>query len=225
MSNKKYISQVLLFFFSGIVIPIIPVMFARYSPITFMQNSIHFEYLWIAIVVANFCLEVIFAALFQRMKKFYLFILQVLFYYCFWISVGIFLSLFNDRDIRKILLSMYGFSIIIIMICFIVGLCSKNIRLIKRKEAILGTCISMLIIIYMVIVKSYSFILTLAFLFIIILCCYYSAKQLNDLKQKSIPHSRLDRWSNIIDTAMDIGITFITLYFAIIALIFHKDDE
>lgn len=83
---------------------------------------------------------------------------------------------------------------------------------------ILGTCLSVMIIIFTIITKSGSCLSSLALIFIAFLCCVYSVKQFNDLKIEKSFNSGIEKWT-------DMSLTFITFVFTILAMLFPPSDD
>lgn len=224
MNNKNYISQVLFWLFSGMVIPIFLILTSKYY---IHKVNAHFMEVVGLIGIIVFVLEVFACSRFDKTQsKIWVFV-QILFYFSYWISMGVFLgaAYLWIHDIGYIVLYVYGFAIFITFICLIIGLCSKNIKFAKNGNIIWGFIISLLIIIFGAIIKSFNRFVILALLFIIFLCCYYSVKQFNRLKENKHFGSKTERLSNVIDTAMDMGFTFVMLTLTILIILFPPSDD
>ncbi|HJD08576.1 hypothetical protein [Ligilactobacillus aviarius] len=223
MSNKKYISQVLSCLALGMLIPIL-VMLSIKIYIKRIDVSFYFlVFLWII----SYILEIFFNSFCEKYKKVIWLCCQIVSYFLFWITTGLILGFFSQDDnfIYKIVMSVYGFAILVTIICLLIGLFSKNIKIAKKRNFILGTCLSVMIIIFTIITKSGSYLFSLALIFIAFLCCVYSVKQFNDLKIEKSFNSGIEKWTDIISTATDMSLTFITFVFTILAMLFPPSDD
>lgn len=223
MSNKKYIGQVLTCLALGMLIPILVMIVIRFH---IKKINISF-YLLIFLWVISYGLEIFFNSFCEKYKRIIWFCCQVISYFLFWIVTGLILGFFSQDDnfIYMIVMGVYGFAILVTIICLLIGLFSKNIKIAKKRNFILGTCLSVMIIIFTVITKSGSYLFSLALIFIAFLCCVYSVKQFNDLKIEKRFNSRIEKWTDIISTATDMSLTFMTFVFTILALLFPPSDD
>lgn len=224
MKNKKYISQVLACLFTGMIIPIFIIFTSKYY---IHRTDAHFMYIVAGVGLLGFILEVLSSSRFDKTKNKIWILAQLLFYFSFWIFMGILLGVayVGLKDAGYIILYVYGVAFFVTIVCLIIGLYSKNINLARKGNIIWGFIISFIITIFVVITKSYNRFVTLALLVIVFLCCYYSIKQFNGLKSFKHFNSKAEELSDIIETSMSMGITFITFVFSILAIIFHNDDD
>lgn len=223
MNNKKYIGQVLSCLAIGMLIPILVMIV-----ISFHIKKINISfYLLIFLWAISYGLEIFFNSFCEKYKRIIWFCCQVISYFLFWIVTGLILGFFSQDDnfIYKIVMSVYAFAILVTIICLFVGLFSKDIKIAKKRNFILGTCLSVMIIIFTLITKSGSYLFSLALIFIAFLCCVYSIKQFNDLKIEKNFNSGIERWTDIISTATDMSLTFMTFVFAILAILFPPSDD
>ena len=172
-------------------------------------------------------MEIFFNSFCEKYKKVIWLCCQIVSYFLFWITTGLILGFFSQDDnfIYKIVMGVYGFAILVTIICLLIGLFSKNIKIAKKRNFILGTCLSVMIIIFTIITKSGSYLFSLALIFIAFLCCVYSVKQFNDLKIEKSFNSGIEKWTDIISTATDMSLTFITFVFTILAMLFPPSDD
>ena len=223
MSNKKYISQVLFCLALGMLIPILVMIV-----ISFHIKKINISfYLLVFLWITSYGLEIFFNSFCEKYKRIIWFCCQVISYFLFWIVTGLILGFFSQDDnfICMIIMNIYVFAILITIVCLLIGLFSKNIKIAKKRDFILGTCLSVMIIIFTLITKSGSYLFSLALIFIAFLCCVYSVKQFNDLKIEKNFNSGIERWTDIISTATDMSLTFMTFVFAILAILFPPSDD
>lgn len=224
MDNKKYISQVLICLFSGMIIPIFMIFISKYY---IHRVDTNFMCMMGFSGLIGFVLEASASSKFDKTKNKIWILAQILFYLSFWIFIGIFLGTVYIcvTDAGYIVLCVYGFAVLVTLICLIIGLCSKDIKVAKRRNIIWGLIISSLTIIFGAITKSHNYFVTLALLFIVFLCCYYSVKQFNSLKVVKHFNSKSEKLSNIINTSMDMGFTFVMLVLVILAILFPSSDD
>ena len=184
-------------------------------------------YLLIFLWIISYALEIFFNSFCEKYKRIIWFCCQVISYFLFWIVTGLILGFFSQDDnfIYKIVMGVYAFAILVTIICLFVGLFSKDIKIAKKRNFILGTCLSVMIIIFTLITKSGSYLFSLALIFIAFLCCVYSVKQFNDLKVEKIFNSGIEKWTDIISTATDMSLTFMTFVFTILAMLFPPSDD
>lgn len=223
MNNKKYIGQVLSCLAIGMLIPILVMIV-----ISFHIKKINISfYLLIFLWAISYGLEIFFNSFCEKYKRIIWFCCQVISYFLFWIVTGLILGFFSQDDnfIYKIVMGVYAFAILITIICLLIGLFSKNIKIAKKRNFILGACLSVVIIICTVITKSNSYLFSLALIFVAFLCCVYSVKQFNDLKIEKKFNSGIEKWTDIISTATDMSLTFITFVFTILAMLFPPSDD
>lgn len=224
MNNKNYIRQVLIWLFTGMIIPIFLILTSKYY---IHKVNGHFVEIMGLVGIIGFILEIFACSRFDKTKNKIWIFAQILFYFSYWIFMGVLLGiayLWID-DIGYIILYVYGFAMFITFICLIIGLCSKDIKSIKRGNIIWGFIISFLVIILGTITKLFNRFVILALVFTVFLCCYYSVKQFNKLKNVKHFDSKADRLSNIIDTAMDMSFTFVMLTLTILTILFPPDDD
>lgn len=223
MNNKKYIGQVLSCLAIGMLIPILVMIV-----ISFHIKKINISfYLLIFLWAISYGLEIFFNSFCEKYKRIIWFCCQVISYFLFWIVTGLILGFFSQDDnfIYKIVMGVYAFAILVTIICLFVGLFSKDIKIAKKRNFILGTCLSVMIIIFTLITKSGSYLFSLALIFVAFLCCVYSVKQFNDLKIEKKFNSGIEKWTDIISTAADMSLTFITFVFTILAMLFPPSDD
>ena len=223
MNNKKYIGQVLSCLAIGMLIPILVMIV-----ISFHIKKINISfYLLIFLWIISYALEIFFNSFCEKYKRIIWFCCQVISYFLFWIVTGLILGFFSQDDnfIYKIVMGVYAFAILVTIICLFVGLFSKDIKIAKKRNFILGTCLSVMIIIFTLITKSGSYLFSLALIFVAFLCCVYSVKQFNDLKIEKKFNSGIEKWTDIISTAADMSLTFITFVFTILAMLFPPSDD
>ena len=223
MNNKKYIGQVLSCLAIGMLIPILVMIV-----ISFHIKKINISfYLLIFLWAISYGLEIFFNSFCEKYKRIIWFCCQVISYFLFWIVTGLILEFFSQDDnfIYKIVMGVYAFAILVTIICLFVGLFSKDIKIAKKRNFILGTCLSVMIIIFTLITKSGSYLFSLALIFVAFLCCVYSVKQFNDLKIEKKFNSGIEKWTDIISTAADMSLTFITFVFTILAMLFPPSDD
>lgn len=224
MNNKNYIRQVLIWLFTGMIIPIFLILTSKYY---IHKVNVHFVGIMGLVGIIGFILEIFACSRFDKTKNKIWIFAQILFYFSYWIFMGVLLGiayLWID-DIGYIILYVYGFAMFITFICLIIGLCSKDIKSIKRGNIIWGFIISFLVIILGTITKLFNRFVILALVFTVFLCCYYSVKQFNKLKNVKHFDSKAERLSNIIDTAMDMSFTFVMLTLTILTILFPPDDD
>lgn len=228
MSNKKYISQVLSCLAIGMLIPIFIMLIMKFN-LKRITVSSHSGYYLTFFWVVSYILEVTFSSFCEKYNKVIWLCCQIISYFLFWGAIGLFLGvltfLIDENFIIIVVLSVYAFAILVTIICLLIGLFSKNIKIAKKRNFILGTCLSVMIIIFTIITKSGSYLFSLALIFIAFLCCVYSVKQFNDLKIEKSFNSGIEKWTDIISTATDMSLTFITFVFTILAMLFPPSDD
>lgn len=228
MHNKNYIRQVLSCLAIGMLIPIFTILIMKFN-LKKITVSYHAGYYLMFFLVVSYALEVTFNSLSEKYKKVIWIYCQIISYLLFWGIIGLFLGvitcLADGNFVSTIVLSVYGFAILITIICLLIGLFSKNIKIAKKRNFILGACLSVVIIICTVITKSNSYLFSLALIFVAFLCCVYSVKQFNDLKIEKKFNSGIEKWTDIISTATDMSLTFITFVFTILAMLFPPSDD
>lgn len=221
MNNKKYIGQVLSCLAIGMLIPILVILLIKFY-IRRIRISFYFlVFLW----VVSYILEVSFNSFCEKYKSMIWLCCQAISYFLFWITTGLILGFFSQDDfICMIIIGVYGFAILVTIICLFIGLFSKNIKIAQKRNFILGTCLSVVIIICTIITKSNNYLFGLALIFVAFLCCVYSVKQFNDLKIEKKFNSGIEKWTDIVSTATDMSLTFITFVFTILAMLFPPSD-
>lgn len=228
MHNKKYIGQVLSCLAIGMLIPIFIILIMQFN-LKRITVSSHLGYYLMFFWAVSYALEITFNSFCEKYKRIIWLCCQIISYLLFWGVIGLFLGvltfLVDENFISIVVLSVYGFTILITIVCLLVGLFSKNIKIAKKRNFILGTCLSVMIIIFTLITKSGSFLFSLALIFIAFLCCVYSVKQFNDLKIEKNFNSGIEKWTDIISTATDMSLTFITFVFTILAILFPPSDD
>ena len=226
MKNKKYIGQVLFWLFTGMIIPIFLILASKYY-IHIRKVNGHFMGIMGLVGISGFILEIFACSRFDKTKNKIWIFAQILFYFSYWIFMGVVFGTAYLRlcDIGYIVLYVYVFSIFITFICLIIGLCSKNIKFAKKGNIIWGFIISFLVIILGTVTKLFNRFVILALVFVVFLCCYYSVKQFNKLKSVKYFDSKAEQLSNVIDTAMDMGFTFVMLTLTILIILFPPSDD
>lgn len=224
MGNKKYISQVLFWLFTGMIIPIFLILASKYY---IHKVNAHFMEIVGLVGIGVFVLEVFACSRYDKTQNKVWVFVQILFYFSYWIFMGVFFgaAYLWIHDIGYIVLYVYVFSIFITFICLIIGLCSKNIKFAKKGNIIWGFIISFLVIILGTVTKLFNRFVILALVFVVFLCCYYSVKQFNKLKSVKYFDSKAEQLSNVIDTAMDMGFTFVMLTLTILIILFPPSDD
>ena len=93
-------------------------------------------YLLIFLWIISYALEIFFNSFCEKYKRIIWFCCQVISYFLFWIVTGLILGFFSQDDnfICMIIMGIYVFAILITIICLLIGLFSKNIKIAKKKK-------------------------------------------------------------------------------------------
>lgn len=226
MNRKQYILSILGVLFSGMILGFIVIVCAPCS--LFYITESNFETWGVAFIVISVLSGIFVNKLSEKIKngQSWKLFLEIIGYYLFWIFACSFYGCCYMAldDIGWIIPAFYAMGVVITLVCLSVGLLLPQR---SKKLAIIPGIVAIIIVIVLIenIVHPDSIWVIFAFVVVGIFYCFFFIYQINKLKFDKIEDNSVRRWASIFNTDVDMGLTFITMLGAMLALFFKNEDD